>query len=200
MIGSLRGVLRSKSPTEIVLEVNGVGYALSVSLATSQKLGALGETVSVLTHLHVREDALQLFGFATEAEKRVFMLLVSVSGIGPRTALGILSGSSPEELLAAIAHNDLQTLTAFPNIGRKTAERLVLELRDKIGSSEDAARATPGAGSAEERRADALMALAALGFPRPVAEKALRQVLSEEKSPTLSVEEMVTRALRRTGR
>ena len=200
MIGSLCGILKSKSPTDAMVEVNGVGYVLSISLPTSQALGDPGHTVTLLTHLHVREDALQLFGFATEKERRVFTLLISVTGIGPRTALGILSGSSPEELLAAVARKDLDALTRFPNIGRKTAERLVLELRDKISSTDESSGGLPAKGSVEERRADAMMALAALGFPRPVAEKALRQVLNEEKASSYTVEEIVTRALRHTGR
>ncbi len=200
MIGSLRGHLVSKSPTDITVDVNGVGYTLSVSLTTSEALGAPGQTVSVLTHLHVREDALQLYGFATEDERRIFQQLISVSGIGPRTALGILSGTQPEELRHAITSGDLDILTRLPNVGRKTAERLVLELREKITSPGGTPAEKRTAASAEQLRADALMALAALGFPRPVAEKALRQVLHEEKGTSLTVEELIKRALRRTGR
>jgi holliday junction DNA helicase RuvA len=200
MIGSLRGTLRSKSPTEITLDVNGVGYVLSVSLLTSHQLGDVNDTAHVLTHLHVREDALQLFGFANEEERHLFLLLISVSGIGPRTALGILSGTSPGEFRAAIARNDLAALMTFPNVGRKTAERLVLELRDKIGDSEEPSRVNAPKDSSRERRSDALMALTALGFTRPVAEKAIRNVLNEDKSSSLTVEEIITRALRRTDR
>lgn len=197
MIGSLRGILRTKSPTELTIDVNGVGYVVSVSLATSQRLGLINEPVSLLTHLHVREDAMQLFGFADEEERRVFRLLVSITGIGPRTALGILSGTSPGELTAAIARKDHAALTALPNIGRKTAERLILELRDKVASSEAPA---PAGGESEQLRAEALMALTALGFSRPVAEKAIRQALSEAAQGPIAVEDLVRRALRRTGR
>lgn len=197
MIGSLRGILRSKSPTEVTVDVNGVGYVVNVSLATSQRLGSVNDAVSLLTHLHVREDAMQLFGFADEEERRVFLLLLSISGIGPRTALGILSGTSPGDLTTAIARKDHAALTALPNIGRKTAERLILELRDKVASVEEHA---PGGGESEQLRTEALLALSALGFSRPVAEKAIRQALSEGTKVPLTVEELVRRALRRTGR
>jgi len=197
MIGSLRGILRSKSPTEVTIDVNGVGYVVSVSLATSLRLGTINEPASLLTHLHVREDAMQLFGFADDEERRLFLLLVSITGIGPRTALGILSGTSPAELAAAIARKDHAALTALPNVGRKTAERLILELRDKVSSTEEPA---PAGGDTEKLRAEALMALAALGFSRPVAEKALRQAITEAAKSPVTVEELVRRALRRTGR
>lgn len=196
MIGSLRGTLRSKSPTEVTIDVNGVGYVVSVSLATSQRLGSVNEPATLLTHLHVREDAMQLFGFADDEERRLFLLLVSISGIGPRTALGILSGTSPAEFTAAIARKDHSALTALPNIGKKTAERLILELRDKVARAQEPA---PTAGEPEQLRAEALMALAALGFSRPVAEKAIRQALGDATETPLTVEELVRRALRRTG-
>jgi len=197
MIGSLRGILRSKSPTEVTIDVNGVGYVVSVSLTTSQRLGNINEPAALLTHLHVREDAMQLFGFADDEERRVFLLLVSITGIGPRTALGILSGTSPGEFTAAIARKDHAALTALPNVGKKTAERLILELRDKVSSAEEPA---PAGRETDQLRAEALMALAALGFSRPVAEKAIRQALTEAAKSPVTVEELVRRALRQTGR
>jgi Holliday junction DNA helicase RuvA len=200
MISSLQGILRTKSPTEITIDVNGVGYLVSISLSTYQELKGLNEPVFLLTHLYVRDDAMQLFGFATEEERRIFELLLSVSGIGPRTALGILSGRSPNDLKEAISREDLDALTSMPSIGKKTAERLIVELRDKIVTLGEATAGEPSTQSKERRRAEALMALSALGFPRAVAEKALRQVLSEDATAQLTVEVMVKRALRRTGR
>ena len=196
MIGSLRGTLRSKSPTEVTIDVNGVGYVVNVSLSTSQRLGSVNEPATLLTHLHVREDAMQLFGFADDEERRLFLLLVSISGIGPRTALGILSGTTPGDFTAAIARKDHTALTALPNIGKKTAERLILELRDKVSSAHEV---IPDGGESEQLRAEALMALGALGFSRPVAEKAIRQALGDAAQAPHTVEELVRRALRRTG-
>src|SRR5574342_491050 len=130
MIARISGSLLEKSPTRVLVEVSGIGYEILIPLSTFDKLGALGENASLYTHLHVREDALQLFGFATAAEKQLFQYLLSVTGIGPKVAQSILSGCSVETFCRYIAQNEIAALTSIPGIGKKTAERLVLELRD----------------------------------------------------------------------
>src|SRR3989339_1757113 len=166
MIGSLTGTLKHKSPTEVVLDVNGVGYAVIIPFSTYEKLGDLESRVTLVTHLHVREDALQLFGFFTEEERFFFKLLISVNGIGPKIAQGILSGISVPELRQHIANGNISALTAIPGVGKKTAERLVIELRDKIGKigRGDAGHISTEDGS--ELRQEALLALTSLGYNR----------------------------------
>lgn len=193
MIASLTGLLKSKSPTEVLLDVNGVGYAVSIPLSTFEKLGAQNSHVTLFTHLVVREDAMQLFGFATEEERSLFRLLISVNGIGPKIAQAVLSGLSVAELKQHVADGNIAALTAIPNIGRKTAERLVLELRDKIDKVPTSGAALPPDRVAEIR-AEALLALTSLGYQRAAAEKAIRQALSENKSD-LSLEVLIKLAL-----
>lgn len=139
MIATLTGILRSKSPTEIILDVNGVGYSVSIPLSTFEKLTETGSTVTLLTHLQVREDALQLYGFATEKELILFKMLISVSGIGPRIAQGVLSGISASDLREYIIKGNVGALTTIPGVGKKTAERMVVELRDKMSKDEPTA-------------------------------------------------------------
>lgn len=193
MIASLTGILKSKSPTEALLDVNGVGYAVSIPLSTFEKLGAQNSHVTLFTHLVVREDAMQLFGFATEEERSLFRLLISVNGIGPKIAQAVLSGLSVAELKQHVASGNAAALTAIPNVGRKTAERLVLELRDKIDKVPTPGMALPTDRGAEIR-AEALLALTSLGYQRAAAEKAIRQALSENKSD-LSLEALIKLAL-----
>lgn len=195
MISSLTGTLKSKSPTEVLIDVNGVGYAVSIPLSTYEKLGVQNSHVTLFTHLVVREDAMQLFGFATEEERSLFRLLIAVNGIGPKTAQAVLSGLSVAELKQHVASGNIGALTAIPNVGRKTAERLVLELRDKIEKVPSSSTATPSDRGAEIR-AEALLALTSLGYQRAAAEKAIRQVLSENK-PDLSLEVLIKQALQR---
>jgi len=197
MIASLSGILRIKTPTEVLIDVNGIGYAVIIPLSTYEKLGELNSPATLLTHLHVREDALQLFGFATEEERFLFKLLISVNGIGPKIAQGILSGISVSDLKAHIAKENVAALTTIPGVGRKTAERLILELRDKIGKLEQILQ-MPATGKDQqaEMRLEALLALTSLGYNRPAAEKAIRQVLSESADASLSLQELIKRALR----
>jgi holliday junction DNA helicase RuvA len=200
MIASLTGILRLKNPTEILLDVQGVGYSVTIPLSTFEKLGDVGTSQTILTHLHVREDILQLFGFATNDERIFFKLLISVSGIGPKIAQGILSGIAVPDLRQHIADGNVAALTAIPGVGRKTAERLVLELRDKIGKGESSAFHPSLAQEGEEGlRLEALLALTSLGYNKPVAEKALRQVLSEIKGDKISLQDLIKRALRYTS-
>ncbi len=194
MIGQLQGRLLDKSPTRVLLDVSGVGYEVMIPLSTFEQLGSVGENATLLTHLHVREDALQLFGFATPNEKHLFQILLTVNGVGPKLAQGILSGCSVETFCKHVAQNATAALTKIPGIGKKTAERLVMELRDRIThldlSQEKKSAPSGPAALAEE----ALLALVTLGYPRNDAEKAIRQALAENGE--LAVEELIKLALR----
>ncbi|MBZ5499320.1 MAG: Holliday junction branch migration protein RuvA [Acidobacteriia bacterium] len=179
MIGQLRGKLLHKKPNLVLVDVQGVGYEVSIPLTSFYELPEEGNEISLKVHTHVREDALALFGFCTQREKDLFLKLISISGIGPRLAVSILSGAKVEELAQAIADGNLTRLTAIPGIGRKTAERLVLELKSQITpfllpEQQRAAGASRGAGGLQE---DVLSALVNLGYPRAGAEKALAAVL-----------------------
>ena len=173
MIAHLRGLLLSKSPNAVVIDCNGVGYELAISIATFTELGAEGSEAKLHVHTHVREDALALFGFAELTEKRLFEKLLTISGIGPKLAITVLSGISSERLVGAIRAGDHATLTKIPGIGKKTAERVVLELKDKldnmVGSTPETG-AKPSLGAVAD---DVLSALVNLGYPRPVAQKAV---------------------------
>ncbi len=192
MISFLDGVLVSKSPTEITIDVNGVGYSVHIPLSTFEKLDGVNQRVKIFTYLHVREDAMQLFGFATEPERELFRLLISISGIGPKIAQGILSGMSTQELRQCIIAGNVVALTTIQGVGRKTAERIVVELRDKVGKVEETTATSVG--KETSIRSEALSALLSLGYTRSTAEAALRTVLNERKD--LSLEELIKQALR----
>jgi len=197
MIARLTGTLAAKSPSEIVVDVGGVAFALSVPLSTSERLADVGARVSVYTHLHVREDALQLFGFSTEEERELFRVLLSVNGIGPKMAQGILSGIPPADLKLHILSGNAAALTSIPGVGRKIAERLVVELRDRIART-DGGAATGGtsATNGSRIRTEALLALTSLGYNRLAAEKAIRNAVAESAEAESSVESLVKAALR----
>jgi Holliday junction DNA helicase RuvA len=180
VIAHLHGRILSKSPNSVVVECGGVGYELAISVATFSDLGADGGEAKLHVHTHVREDALLLFGFSERAEKRLFEKLLTISGIGPKLAITVLSGISAERLVGAIRGGDHATLTKIPGIGKKTAERVVLELKDKLDdmagyAPEGGAPASLG-GVAE----DVLSALVNLGYPRPVAQKAVEAAAKDE--------------------
>lgn len=196
MLSYLTGKLTYKTPTEIVIDVNGVGYSLHISLTTYEQLDTAVGQVKVFTYLHVREDALQLFGFASESEREMFRLLISVSGIGPKTAQGMLSRVTTDELKTAVQTGDIAALTSLQGVGRKTAERLILELRDKIGKSEIELPSFTATLPQIKTRNDALNALISLGYNRNTAENAIREVLKFNKD--LPVEELIRQALRHT--
>ena len=201
MIASVTGTLVSRSPTEVVLDVHGVGYSVNIPLSTYERLGEAQTTVTLLTYLHVREDTLQLYGFATEEERLLFKLLISVSGIGPRMAQGILSGISVNDLREHIAAGNIGALTTIPGVGRRTGERLVVELRDKIGKIDLGSLSSTAAASDQSRiRAETLLALTSLGYSRPVAEKALRSALEDGDGKDLSIEQLIKRALRHAAK
>lgn len=175
MIAHLRGRLLDKQPNRIVLDVSGVGYDISVPLSTFYGLGDAGTDIALRIHTHVREDALALYGFATPLEQELFERLIGVGGIGPKLALAVLSGIEPPELIRAIERGDLARLTAIPGVGKKTAERIVLELRDRLPR---VTRAATDAGGAPALREDLLSALINLGYHRPLAEKAVESAVA----------------------
>ena len=171
MIGRLSGRLAAKSPPQVLLDVNGVGYELDVPMSTFYNLPALGEPAQLLTHLVVREDAQLLYGFLTEAERATFRELVKISGVGPRTALTILSGLSVAELAAAVSRQDGARLVKVPGIGKKTAERLLLELKGKLGAD---LPLPAGATALSDAQADITQALQALGYNEREAKAAIQ--------------------------
>jgi Holliday junction DNA helicase RuvA len=173
MIGSLRGKLADKRPNQILLEVAGVGYQVQIPLSTFAGLGALHQETTLLIHTHVREDQLTLYGFLTAREKQCFELLISASGVGPSLALKILSGMGIEELVPAIRKGDLAQLVRIPGVGKKTAERIVVELRDKLAVVD-----VPGAGKPATRsqlESDVASALVNLGYDERSVEKAIEK-------------------------
>jgi Holliday junction DNA helicase RuvA len=172
MIAHLRGKLISKHPNQAIVEAAGVGYEVNISIPTFSALPSLGAEVALFIHTHVREDALSLFGFLRGEEKQLFEKLISVSGIGPRLAITILSGMPTDAMIGAIKGNNIASLTRIPGIGKKTAERMVLELRDKLEGFGVPAAAT-AVSPVEE---DVISALINLGYQRPLAEKALGRV------------------------
>jgi Holliday junction DNA helicase RuvA len=178
MIAQLRGTLAEKNPNRLIVDIGGVGYDVLVPLSTFYALGDPGSQVSLRIHTHVREEALALYGFATALELELFERLISISGVGPKLALSVLSGIEPAELIKAIRLQDVARLTAIPGIGKKTAERIGLELKDRLpaslpGSGQAAVDAEPGA----QLREDLLSALLNLGYQRAAAEKAIDTTL-----------------------
>jgi holliday junction DNA helicase RuvA len=171
MIAHLRGRLLVKHPNQVVVDTGGVGYEVAISVPTYSQLPAVGSEVALHIYTQVREDLLALYGFLRPAEKQLFEKLIAVNGIGPKLALTILSGMAADELAGAIRGNDLARLTRIPGIGRKTAERLVLELRDKLPFPVSGEVAIPAAGTAVEE--DVVSALVNLGYQRATAEKAV---------------------------
>jgi Holliday junction DNA helicase RuvA len=175
MIGRLTGVIAEKSPPQVLIDVNGVGYELDVPMSTFYNLPALGERATLLTHFIVREDAQALFGFLTHEERATFKLLVKISGVGPRTALSILSGLSVAELAGAVSRQEGGRLVKVPGIGKKTAERLLLELKGKLGPDLGA----PPVATASDAQADIAQALVALGYNERDAAAALKSLPAE---------------------
>lgn len=188
MIGYLRGKIISAKPTQIILDVNGVGYLVNISISTFEKISDQNE-ISLFIHTHVREDALSLYGFYTEAEKEMFELLISISGIGPKVALSILSGISVDELQNAIQTENVSRLVSVPGVGRKTAERVVLELKSKVGFIETAV----SKGIDYTVKQEAVLALTTLGYNQKVAEKVVRDLLSA--NPSITLEDLIRKSL-----
>lgn len=196
MIGHLRGRIASKHPPQLVVDVGGVGYEVEAPMSTFYGLPAVGAEVSLHTHLVVREDAHVLFGFGTERERSLFRELIKVSGVGPRIALGILSGVSADEFHRCVEAQDVASLTRVPGIGRKTAERLIVEMRDRLKSLGGAAFAPAGGGAAASAQAEAFSALVALGY-KPAEVTRLLQGLDPSVTGT---EDMIRHALKAAAR
>lgn len=188
MIGYLKGKIISAKPTQIILDVNNVGYLIHISISTFEKISDQNE-VSLYIHTYVREDALNLYGFYTEAEKEMFELLISISGIGPKVALSILSGISVEELQIAIQSENVSRLVSVPGVGRKTAERIVLELKSKVGFIET----TASKGIDFTIKQEAVLALTTLGYNQKVADKIVRDLLASK--PSFTLEELIKKSL-----
>jgi Holliday junction DNA helicase RuvA len=199
MIAYLRGRLLEKHPNRIIVDVQGVGYEAHVPLSTFYEMPEPGGEIALRVHTHVREEALSLYGFVTLLELQLFERLIGVSGIGPKLALAVLSGIEPNELIAAVRHGNVARLTAIPGVGKKTAERIGLELKDKLAAFlpvEGAASVPASAG--ESLRTDVLSALINLGYHRPLAERAIDAAL--KSGNTSSFEQTLKLALRELAR
>lgn len=194
MIGALRGRIVAKTPPQLMIEVGGVGYELEAPMSTFFHLPALGEEVSLLTHHVVREDAQMLYGFATQEERRLFRNLLKVSGVGPKIALALLSGISVEAFAQCILNEDVATLVRVPGIGRKTAERLFVEMRDRVKEFTHEPGAAPSGGTTPE--AEALGALLGLGYKPAEAARLLKAV----EGASYTTEELIRRALQSAAR
>jgi len=190
----ISGVIDTKRPTEIIIDVNGVGYLLKISLSTYKKIPAVGSQIKLKCYLHVREDVLQLYGFNDDNERDVFLSLLSISGIGPKLAQTILSGLSSEELVHAIQIGDEKTLNSISGVGKKTAQRLVVELQDKFGKLETGAKETvPIKIAFNGVEQETLLALMSLGYTRPAANRAIERAQKTEKINV--VEDLLKQAL-----
>lgn len=203
MISCLKGELFQKSQEKATLLVNGVGYEVFLSSDSIEKLPQLGEEVFLYTYTHVREDALHLFGFADTDEKQMFLLLINVSGVGPKLALAILSGIRPADLARAIATKDIARLTGLSGVGKKTAERLCLDLKDKVGVIAGTAEEVPDFGAASQveggKEKDVISALVNLGYPQSrahIALAAMKRRFSPESLAEMPLQELIRETLR----
>ena len=197
MIAQISGKLAQKQPGEVVIDVGGVGYLVFIPLNVFYRLPDLGAPMSLQIHTHVREDALQLFGFHDLAEKQVFLLLMGVSGIGPRLALNILSGIPAEELAKALRNGDQVRLVSIPGVGKKLAERMIVELKDKFATFTPATiDSTAKSQASSQKMQDAVSALINLGYKKPEIEKTVRDVL---KNDALSLEDVLRETLQQMG-
>jgi Holliday junction DNA helicase RuvA len=188
MIGFLSGKVISSKPTKILLDVSGVGYVVFISINTFEKISNK-EKISLYIHTHVKEDSITLYGFHNESEKEIFELLISISGIGPKLALGVLSGIQTEDLKDAILNGDVSRIIAIPGIGKKTADRLILELKSKVGEVRVEGDSTVPYGVKQE----AVSALTTLGYNYATSEKVIRQILTS--SPACTLEELIKSSL-----
>ena len=205
MIAQLSGTLVLKQPNTAVIDVNGVGYEVTIPVSTFYVLGEVGSPVTIRIHTHVREDAFQLFGFHSAQDKDLFLKLTSVSGVGPKLAITMLSGMASPDLITAIRSSDLARLTTIPGVGRKTAERVVVELRDKLAAPVEPpaeAATKPGAEPVVvpriDVRDDTIAALMQLGYPRPQAERAVNEAVRQDGEST--IEAVLRRSLKLLSR
>jgi Holliday junction DNA helicase RuvA len=197
MISFLDGELVEALPTQVVISVQGVGYLVQIPLSSFEHLPATGARLKLLTHFVVREDAHLLFGFVTAAERDLFRLLVQhVTGVGPKLALAVLSGMSVGQFKAAVVSGDTLVLSKISGLGKKTAERIILELKDKVGVAAAWELAASGRNDQQAKVNDAVLALLSLGFKQVEAQKAVREILSRAKTEEIDTEELVRRALK----
>jgi Holliday junction DNA helicase RuvA len=200
MIAFLRGRVLEKHPNRVIVDVGGVGYDVAVPLSTFYTAGEAGVEICLRVHTHVREDQLALFGFATALELTVFERLIAISGIGPKLALAVLSGIEPRELIAALQRGDVTRLTRIPGVGKKTAERIVLELRDRLPKAMEAAASGAPAPTADDTlRDDLISALTNLGYHRPAIENALDRLL-HNRHDDVRFEDVLRAALKELSR
>ena len=197
MIALLRGRLAEKQPNRVIVDVQGVGYDVHIPLSTFYGLGEPGSDVVFRVHTHVREGTLALFGFATPLELQLFEQLIGISGIGPRLALAVLSGIESADLVRAVRQGDVGRLTGMPGVGKKTAERIGLELKDRLPATLGAGQDSDVAGASPDTRGDLLSALVNLGYHRPLAERAVDSALAGEDG---SFEQILRRALKELAR
>lgn len=197
MIYKINGILVEKNPASIIVGIGGVKLEVMIPFSTYDKLGAVGESVSLFTVLQIRDENINLFGFATIEEKKLFKLLIGVSGVGPRTALSLLSAASVEDISKFVMSGDASALTAIPGIGRKTAERVIIELRDRLSKIIPTVIAgEEEIGNKEDVRNEALDALLILGYSRSQSEKAIRSAIKKSPSAQSSAEDLVRAALK----
>lgn len=198
MITFVQGLVAEKEPTRAVIDVRGIGYELFIPVSTYEKIPAVGAACKLLTYMHVREDIMQLYGFVSAEERSFFLLLISVSGIGPKSGISMMSGIAIRDFKAAVLNEDVQLLTAIPGIGKKTAQRIVVELKDKITKMGDVASTAKLTTSSTNLQVadEALMALISLGYSKPVAEKAIARLLRESGDKPFALQDMIKQALR----
>ena len=199
MIAHLSGKLLNKQPNQVIVDVNGVGYEVQIPLSTFYEIGEIGSLVQLRIYTHVREDTIALFGFKSAKEKLMFEQVTSISGIGPKLGITILSGMPVDDLVGAIRQSNLARLTSIPGIGKKTAERLVVELRDKLAKVGATIPGESAAPSASQHQEDVISALVNLGYAKPSAEKAVQAIVSSSTSEP-PFEEMLRTALRQLSR
>ena len=197
MIAKLTGTLVEKEADRVVVDIHGVGYEVAIPFSTYYELGELGDAVTLRIHTHVKEDALSLYGFSAVKEKRLFARLIQVSGIGPKLGITILSGLPAEELIQAVLGADVVRLNGIPGVGKKTAERIILEMRDKVVGLVSAEEEAVAGGDSGSLQRDVVSALVNLGYSKPVAEKTVSQVLNED--PTDRFDTLLRRTLRKTS-
>lgn len=200
MIARLRGTLVEKQPGGALIDVAGVGYQVSIPLSTYYDLGEPGTPVELHIHTHVREDTLALFGFRTRREKELFVRLIGIGGVGPKTAIALLSGLGPGELIEAVRDRDAARLASIPGVGRKTAERILVDLADRIGALEESAAAGGEASGGDGARRDLVSALVNLGYNARAASDVAARVLKGAPTPAPPFEQLLRQALRLLSR
>ena len=196
MIALINGKLLSKETTELIVDCAGVGYELSISMNTYDAMPGTGNDVMLYVYMHFRQDVLQLYGFSEREEKQAFLKLISVSGIGPKVALGVLSSIRVDELAESLVKGEVKKLVKLPGVGKKTAERMIVELKDKF-SIDKSVTAGKAQGVSYDVEQEAYAALLALGYTAGVAEKTIRQVVKESKGEELNAEKLIKYSLRR---